>query len=69
MNSRYKGPYKIQSRDEWDNYILEDATGKKVDDKFPLSKLKIVQKEIKEKSYKVEKISEHKTVKTNLNFS
>jgi len=27
-NSRYKGPYKIISRDEWENYILEDATGK-----------------------------------------
>jgi len=63
LNSRYKGPYKIQSSDEWENYFVEDATGKKVDDKFQLSKLKIVKKEIKEKSYEVEKILDHKTVK------
>jgi len=68
LNSRYKGPYKILGRDEWENYILEDATGKKVDDKFPLSKLKVVKKEIKEKSYEVEKILDHKTVKNKLKF-
>ena len=68
LNSRYKGPYTIIKRDEWNNYILKDSTGAEVEDKFPLSKLKVVKKTIEKESFEVEKILNHKTVKNKIKF-
>ena len=68
LNSRYKGPYTIIRRDENDNYILKDSTGTEVDDKFPLSKLKIANLKANQDSTEVEKILDHKTVKNKLRF-
>ena len=68
LDSRYKGPYTVLKRDDNDNYLLKDSTGTEVDDKFPLSKLKIVKLKLNKNSTEIEKILDHKTVKNKLRF-
>ena len=57
LSSIYQGPYTIVSRNNKNNYILNDITGQRVLDEFPLSKLKVVEKFITTNaSFEVKKI-------------
>jgi len=60
LDARYQGPYRVIARTELDNYILEDATGKVVEQEIPLQKLKVVELDHVEEDLEVEKILDHK---------
>ena len=64
LNNRYKGSYKIVSKDHLDNYEIIDDLGNIVDQKYPLQKLKVVPEEelrADTKIAEIEKILNHKT--------
>ena len=68
LSSKYKGPFTIDKVDEFNNYILKDATGELVNEKFPLSKIKVVEREEIPESYEIEKILDHKKVSGKFKF-
>ncbi len=42
LDPRYRGPYSVIRRTQFNNYILKNSKGKRLSSTFPLSKLKIV---------------------------
>ena len=69
LSSRYKGPFTIHSTDQNNNYILKDGTGELVIDKYPLSKLKVVEPQINENPIcEIEKILDHKVINNERHF-
>ncbi len=69
LASRYKGPFTIHNTDKNNNYILKDGTGDIVNDKFPLSKLKVVESnEDSDTVFEIEKILDHKIINNEKHF-
>ena len=62
LESRYIGPYKVLGQDKFDNYILQYATGGKLNTPIPLEHLKPIPTP-KDKSYEIKRIIKEREVK------
>ena len=60
LDARYKGPFTIKERDQFDNYTIFDATGALVQEKFPLHKFKVIENDDEGEIMEVQKILGHK---------
>ena len=67
LDSRYQGRYQVIGQDDKMNYILKDATGSLVENKFPLHQLKKVS-EVEGKGAEIQKILKHQTKNGALKF-
>ena len=63
LHPKYRGPYTIIGLTKNDNYIVEDALKRKIEDTFPLQRLKIDTNPTnpgESDVYEVEKVLDHK---------
>jgi hypothetical protein len=60
LENKYAGPYFVVEVTKNGNYILEDQLHQRLSDTYPLSRLKIVEEDVSEPVYEIEKIVSHR---------
>ena len=63
LEDRYRGPYTIMDVTKNNNYVLQDLLKRRIENSFPLKKLKVLDKDVDENNFfEIEKIISHKIV-------